>query len=215
MVAKIHSWGIISEGLWIYFAGSCHWWVLLCWWGRKQRSAWDLSQGCHQLESSLIAAPPQPPLNSHSISTIPNPLVGVDKSISCAPKLPPHVQGAFRAEGWDLHSQPRGALSTDPPTCLCQLMEVIFTSFHLEKRRQKSSNNLPGSRSVEEISLAHSQQVTLRAAQRRIALARDAEQHLGTPESPTHTQLGTGTCRGQTLPTFGITSPPSSPVPAL
>lgn len=158
---------------------------------------------------------PQPPLNSHSISTIPNPLVGVDKSISCAPKLPPHVQGAFGAEGWDLHSQPRDALSTDPPTCLCQLMEVIFTSFHLEKRRQKSSNNLPGSRSVEEISLAHSQQVILRAAQRRIALARDAEQHLGTPESPTHTQLGTGTCRGQILPTFGIASPPSSPVPAL
>lgn len=100
-----------------------------------------------------------------------------------------------------MHSQPRGVLSTDPPTCLCQLMEVIFTSFHLENRRQKSSNNFPGSRSVEEISLAHSQQVILRAAQRRIALAREAEQYSGTSVCPTHTQLGTGTCsRGRHYP---------------
>lgn len=83
MVAKIHSRRIILRGLWLYFAGSCHWWDPLCWWGRKQRSAGDLSQGCHQREPSLMAVPPQPPLNSHGVSTIPS-FLG-DTRASCGP----------------------------------------------------------------------------------------------------------------------------------
>lgn len=162
------------------------------------------------------AAPPSHPYTPTASAPSQGPLLGWHKSISCAPKLPPHAQGAFRAEGWDLHSQSLRALSTDPSTCLCQLMEVIFTSFHLENRRQKSSNNFPGSRSIEEISLAHSQQVILRVLLRGDCSGSGCRAALGNLCVPhPHSAGHWDTQQGQTLPTLSFASPPSSLVPAL
>lgn len=149
---------------------------------------------------------PQPPQNSHSVSTIPSVFVRVAQEHLLCPQIATPCPEGF--QGWDLHSQPRSALSTDPPTCLCQLMELIFTSFHLENRRQKSSNNFPGSRSLEEVSVARSRPVMVRAAQGRVALARGAERHPGTPVGPDPHSAGHWDMQwGQTSPTLGIASP--------
>ena len=42
---QTHSWRTILGGLqqWLYFAGSCCRWDVLCWWDSKHRSAGDLS----------------------------------------------------------------------------------------------------------------------------------------------------------------------------
>lgn len=214
--SKIHSCRMFLGGLWIYFAGSCHCWDTLCWWGRKQGSGQDLSQGCHQLESSLRLLPPATPKLPQHQHHPKAPCWGGTRASPVPPKLPPHAQGAFRAEGWDLHSQSLRALSTDPSTCLCQLMEVIFTSFHLENRRQKSSNNFPGSRSIEEISLAHSQQVILRVLLRGDCSGSGCRAALGNLCVPhPHSTGHWDTQQGQTLPTLSFASPPSSLVPAL
>ena len=132
---------------WFYFAGSCHWSDLLRWWERREvqgthpRGVTSCSppQPCcwlslHRAEHpwgrccrSLGAALHQPPPNSCSVVPRPSPHVGVaQQHLVCPPNCHPMPGGLTK----------QGALPPQIlPSASAQLMEVIFTSFHLENHR--------------------------------------------------------------------------------
>lgn len=70
-----------------------------------------MSHGCHHLEFFLMAAAPQPPLNSHSISTIPSPLVGVAQEHLLCPQTATLCLRGFQGRGMgSAQSAPRCSL---------------------------------------------------------------------------------------------------------